>query len=146
MPNGQPYPPMKQCPACVRVHPVGSCPIKLAGVEHCGLCGIAHFGHARVCPHVRSETQVKLMIEALKQSAEPKHLVEAAMKYLRGVKGTLVQHKKQVKEKAAAKEHGTGPASAYGQLNVAPTEETSVEERLLAALHHSSNHPISLDD
>lgn len=91
------------------------------------------------------------MIEALKQSAEPKHLVEAAMKYLRGVKGTLVQHKKQVKEKAAAKENAPGPSGPYGQLNIVPAnanEESSVEERLLAALHHNnaSNNPIQLDD
>lgn len=46
------------CLACRTQHIIGHCPLKLAGVEHCNLCGIAHFGHGRVCPHIQSETQV----------------------------------------------------------------------------------------
>jgi hypothetical protein len=46
------------CQACRKFHLVGSCPVKLAGVEYCNLCGMAHYGHARVCPHIQSETQV----------------------------------------------------------------------------------------
>lgn len=38
------------------------------------------------------------MLQALKQSNEPRHLVDAAIKYLRGVKGHLVQKKKQQAE------------------------------------------------
>ncbi|KAE8862308.1 hypothetical protein PTNB29_04870 [Pyrenophora teres f. teres] len=89
------------CPACRKNHPQGACELKAAGVEHCGLCGLAHFGHSRTCPHIKSETQVREMLEALKNSPEKKELVEAAMKYLRGVKGTLVQQKKKDREKAA---------------------------------------------
>jgi hypothetical protein len=88
------------CVACQQQHPLGACPLKVAGVEHCGLCGLAHYGHARTCPHIRSETQVRDMIEALKNSPEKKELVDLAMKYLRGVKGTLVQQKKRDREKA----------------------------------------------
>jgi len=40
------------------------------------------------------------MLETLKNSTEPKHLVETATKYLRGVKGHLVQKKKREREKA----------------------------------------------
>ena len=47
------------CIACKTFHPIGACPLKLAGVEVCNLCGIAHFGAARVCPHIQSETQVR---------------------------------------------------------------------------------------
>jgi hypothetical protein len=50
------------CGACRTYHLQGQCPLKLAGVEHCNLCGMAHFGHARVCPHIQSETQVCLEI------------------------------------------------------------------------------------
>jgi hypothetical protein len=89
------------CPACHKNHPQGACELKVAGVEHCGLCGLAHFGHSRTCPHIKSETQVREMLEALKNSPEKKELVDAAMKYLRGVKGTLVQQKKRDREKAA---------------------------------------------
>ncbi|ORY14692.1 PHD/FYVE-zinc-finger like domain-domain-containing protein [Clohesyomyces aquaticus] len=90
-----------QCFACHTAHPRGACPLKISGAEHCGLCGLAHFGHARTCPHINSETQVRYMLEALKNSPEKKELVDAAMKYLRGVKGTLVQKKKKDREKAA---------------------------------------------
>ena len=43
------------------------------------------------------------MLDALKQSPEAGHLVREARKYLRGVKGTLVQKKKLDAEKFRAK-------------------------------------------
>jgi chromodomain-helicase-DNA-binding protein 4 len=92
----------RNCPACHKMHPQGACELKAAGVEHCGLCGLAHYGHSRTCPHIKSETQVRAMLEALRNSNEPKELVDLASKYLRGVKGTLVQQKKRNREKAAA--------------------------------------------
>jgi chromodomain-helicase-DNA-binding protein 4 len=52
------------------------------------------------------------MLEALRNSNEPKELVDAATKYLRGVKGTLVQQKKRDREKAAAIANGTLPPTA----------------------------------
>lgn len=48
------------------------------------------------------------MLEALKNSPEKKELVDTALKYLRGVKGALVQQKKRDREKAA---------SAKGMIN-----------------------------
>lgn len=90
------------CPACHKPHPVGACELKAAGVEYCGLCGMAHFGYSRTCPHIRSETQVSEMLRALKNSPEKKELIELAVKYLRGVKGALVQQKKRDREKAAS--------------------------------------------
>ena len=88
------------CPACHKSHPSGACELKAAGVEHCGLCGMAHYGHGRTCPHIKSETQVRAMLQALKNSPEKKELVELAVKYLRGVKGALVQQKRRNREKA----------------------------------------------
>ena len=80
--------------ACGTPHEIGHCPIKLAGPEFCNLCGLAHFGISRTCPHIQSETQVRAMLQALKQSTEPRALVQEATKYLNGVKGTLGQSKK----------------------------------------------------
>lgn len=113
------------CEACQKQHPTGACELKVSGVEHCGLCGLAHFGHARTCPHIRSETQVRAMLEALKSSPEKKELVDLAMKYLRGVKGTLVQQKKRDKEKHAEMRAngGTGPLVRTGQTYSVPTPQ-----------------------
>jgi chromodomain-helicase-DNA-binding protein 4 len=95
------------CPACGKLHPQGACELKIAGVEHCGLCGLAHYGIGRTCPHIRSETQVREMMQALKRSPESKELIDLAVKYLRGVKGTLVQSKKRELEKALTNAQGT---------------------------------------
>nr|POF01114.1 hypothetical protein CFP56_21062 [Quercus suber] len=82
-----------QCAACRTVHMVSLCPLKLAGPEFCNLCGIAHFGQARV----------RLMLEALKSSTEPPHVIAEAKRYLRGLKGNLVAMKRQ----RDAKEHAS---------------------------------------
>ena len=42
------------------------------------------------------------MLEALKYSNEPQHLVAEAKKYLKGLKGNLVQSKKQKEAKSHA--------------------------------------------
>lgn len=42
------------------------------------------------------------MLEALKYSNEPEHLVAEARRYLRGLKGNLVQMKKQAELKRQA--------------------------------------------
>lgn len=93
--------PVVHCIACSTWHRGGYCPLKLAGPESCNLCGLAHFGVGRSCPHIRSETQLRDMLAALRQSPEPKHLIDLAKKYLTGVKGTIVQGKKIKAERAA---------------------------------------------
>lgn len=77
------------CIACNQHHFLGLCRLKQAGLEHCPLCGLAHFGGRRACSHFHSETQVRRMLEALRQSTEDRQLVSAAKKYLRGVLGHL---------------------------------------------------------
>jgi hypothetical protein len=57
------------------------------------------------------------MLEALKNSPEKKELVELAAKYLRGVKGTLVQQKKRDREKAMAQ--------GGNNLNIRPAQYQS---------------------
>jgi superfamily II DNA or RNA helicase len=108
------------CAACHKNHPQGACELKAAGAEHCGLCGLAHYGHSRTCPHIKSETQVREMLEALKNSPEKKELVDAAMKYLRGVKGTLVQQKKRDREKAALAKGQPVPPPTYTGIGRPP--------------------------
>lgn len=90
-----------RCYACGTLHRVGYCPLKAAGEEYCNLCGLAHFGQSRTCPHIRSETQVRDMLSALKQSTESRYLIDTATKYLKGVKGHLVADKKRRMQRAA---------------------------------------------
>jgi chromodomain-helicase-DNA-binding protein 4 len=71
--------------------------MKMTGVEKCPLCGVAHFSFSRICPHFKSETQVRRMLDALTLSPEPREYVEAARNYLRGVVGNIVRAKKQDK-------------------------------------------------
>lgn len=77
---------------------MGWCRLKLAGVEHCGLCGIAHLGHSRTCPHLTDETQVGRLLQTLKESPEPREHVEAATKYLRQIRGDLLHRKRKKME------------------------------------------------
>ena len=75
---------------------MGWCRLKIAGVEHCGLCGLAHLGHGRTCPHLNSETQVATLLQMLKESPEAQELKDAAAKYLRSIRGDLAR-RRQIK-------------------------------------------------
>lgn len=88
----------RQCLACNEVHPVGYCRLKRTGFENCGLCGLAHYGTARTCPNLQSETQVRLMLDALKTSTDTKDNIDKARAYLRGVVGDLVRRKKVARQ------------------------------------------------
>ncbi|PYH46782.1 putative chromatin remodeling complex subunit (Chd3) [Aspergillus saccharolyticus JOP 1030-1] len=110
------------CIACRQVHPVGSCRLQLAGVEHCPLCGLAHYGHSRTCPHLRSDTQVARMLEAIKHSTEDKELIRLAKKYLTGIRGNLAYRKKQEASKAAA-----GSATPLPANPVATTSSSVID-------------------
>ena len=92
-------PALRTCLACNAQHPSGYCPLKLAGVEHCGLCGLAHYGAPAICPHLESETQVRLMLDALRMSTEPRELVETARSYLKGIISDIVRRKKAAVQK-----------------------------------------------
>lgn len=98
-PGGE-IPPPHICAACGDLHPLGWCRLKLAGVEHCGLCGIAHLGYGRACPHLNSERQVATLLGTLKESTEPRELIDKATKYLRMIRGDLVQRKRYQERKS----------------------------------------------
>ncbi|PYH90192.1 hypothetical protein BO71DRAFT_444079 [Aspergillus ellipticus CBS 707.79] len=118
------------CIACNQVHPIGHCRLKMAGVEHCPLCGLAHYGHSRTCPHLRSETQVAKMLEALKHSTEDREIIQLAKKYLSGIRGDLAQRKRKQASKAASSLTNNGPPSttqaASGPVMNAPVTNSAV--------------------
>lgn len=72
---------------------MGWCRLKVAGVEHCNLCGLSHLGHKGICPHLNSEAQLNILLNQLKESTESKELVDAATKYLKQVRAELVRKK-----------------------------------------------------
>lgn len=90
----------RTCLACDGAHARGRCPLRLAGVELCGLCGLAHYGSAgRPCPQFRSMEHCRAMIEALKHSTEPRAVVELAKKYIYGVIGSISRKTKEQNER-----------------------------------------------
>ena len=112
------------CAACnfaYGSHKVGYCPLKIAGVEYCNLCGRAHFGTLRTCAQFNSETQVRIMLNDLKNSPESTAIKNLAIKYLRGLKSNLVNQKKKGPDagkplaEAPSRVNGTTqPASIHG--------------------------------
>jgi chromodomain-helicase-DNA-binding protein 4 len=122
------------CQACNHSHPTGSCPLKIAGVELCPLCGVAHYGIARQCPHIKSETRVKLMLDQLRNSPEDRQLVDAASKYLKGVKGHLVQNKKNARKQAEAKAKGLQYPS---MLPIGSAVQTTIDQSQPAQVSNS---------
>ncbi|MCJ1311861.1 hypothetical protein MMC25_005534 [Agyrium rufum] len=87
-------------------HERGHCPLKLAGVEVCNLCGEAHFGGNRACETFTHEMSVRMMLKSLgAESPEDAHLKAAAKKYLQGVLGHLVS-KKKVAERGVGQQSG----------------------------------------
>jgi len=121
--------PANGCLACNRPHAPGQCPYKAAGVEHCPLCNIAHYGKGPICPHINSETQVMAMMSTLRESAEDPVLVAEAVKYLRGRLGELRRRKRQAKKEeeqrseqeaaaALARERGVAARAREGDVMV----------------------------
>ncbi|KAL9112257.1 MAG: hypothetical protein Q9227_003375 [Pyrenula ochraceoflavens] len=123
-------PPPHQCRACGEFHALGWCRLKIAGVEHCGLCGLAHIGSGRTCPHLNSEAQVATMLGTLKESTESRELIDAATKYLRMIRGDLVQRKRNQERKGQETQENGMPdpnVPAIGFSRLAPTAVTSYQ-------------------
>lgn len=112
-----PLPPVHHCSGCDERHPMGWCRLKIAGVEHCGLCGLAHLGHSRTCPHLNSESQVATLLQMLKESPEDHQLKDAATKYLRSIRGDLAR-KREKKNQEAEKAKVEAARAARGDVNV----------------------------
>ncbi|KAJ5136201.1 hypothetical protein N7448_004755 [Penicillium atrosanguineum] len=97
------------CLACGQPHYPGACPLKQAGVEHCPLCGLAHFGKRRACPHLQSPTQIHRMLDALSKSKEDPKLVAMATKYLRVIFTSEAQRQRLKAAMAAGAVQHPGP-------------------------------------
>ena len=108
---------------------MGWCRLKIAGVEHCGLCGLAHMGHGRTCPHLNDEKQVETLLMTLKESTESRELVDEAVRYLRVIRGDLVSQRRQ-RERRAIQEREAQIAARQGYLDSvsAPPVGTSSSE------------------
>ncbi|KEF62875.1 uncharacterized protein A1O9_00848 [Exophiala aquamarina CBS 119918] len=87
-------PPQYDCSACGEQHAMGWCRLKVAGVEHCGLCGLAHLGHGRTCPHLSDERRLTTLLQTLKESTESREFVEQASKYVRSIRSDLIQRRR----------------------------------------------------
>ena len=127
------FPPLITCVACTERHPRGECPLKAAGVENCPLCGIAHFGGRRICPHLHSQVQIQRMLDALSQSTEPWGLVSAAKKYLRGVVNNM-----NTEARRASK-----PLAQTSNTNFSPTPVPSASPAVTQAPTNSHQPPPS---
>lgn len=156
-------PPPHLCAACGEEHALGWCKLKVAGVEHCGLCGIAHLGRGRTCPHLNSEIQVATLLGTLKESTESRELIDKATKYLRMIRGDLV-HRKSGLEKKSQKQtnaettghqpskelSGLGgdadPASRQGEVvNVAQDAEKAWRNAYSWSRQHGLHPPVRPD-
>jgi len=134
-------PPNHHCSACDEVHPMGWCRLKVASVEHCGLCGIAHIGHGRTCPHLNSEVQVATLLGTLKESMESRDLVEQARRYLRMIRGDLVQKKrsqenKQQEQQQEAQAAGGMVSGPSGTANGAGSVSGSYNQDERSMMHN----------
>ncbi|CAG8906248.1 unnamed protein product [Penicillium egyptiacum] len=89
------------CVACQQQHVPGCCPLRLAGVEFCGLCGLAHWGGRRACPHLQSRVQVARILEALEKSAEAPALILEAKRYLQGILKSVSRTARDERKKAS---------------------------------------------
>jgi hypothetical protein len=138
---GNLLPSWPRCQACTKYHPIGSCPLKVAGAEKCPLCGVAHYGYARVCPHIKSETMVRMMLDTLKNSSEPRYLVDAATKYLRGVKGHLVHAKKKARDALLEKAAGTNVTHGQFGSSLTTNEHDKGKQRMYATGAASTTRP-----
>ncbi|KAL8732186.1 MAG: hypothetical protein Q9166_002933 [cf. Caloplaca sp. 2 TL-2023] len=94
-------PVVNKCLACDTIHIQGSCPLKFAGIERCGLCGQAHFGWGKrkACAYLHSLDECYKMLDALKKSEEPRDMKDQAKKYLVGIIGHLRHEQKLAEEK-----------------------------------------------
>lgn len=128
--DGANSPPVK-CAACEHHHPTGSCPLKLAGVEYCPLCGIAHFGRGRTCPHISSVTQLQVMQEAIKHSPETPELKELARRKLTSLIGSIRHKRKLAEEAKAAKESQALRPSAQTGSNFTPSQHAAMSREIV---------------
>lgn len=137
------------CIACGIAHAVGRCPLKLLGWEYCPLCSIAHFGRGNVsCPHLASETQCKLMLQAINLSPESARLKELARREVVNLLGRIRERKRRKREKrmngqeSKPADHTSGHPQAYSQPNhYYPSVQSYRGDKDFSAYNHQRQPP-----
>ena len=129
----------RRCLACNNrygSHDPGLCPAKLAGFEHCNLCGQAHFGTPGSCLQMRSEERIRAHLQTLKNSPEQKDLVERARGHLKADLANVVTEKRR-KHAAAIARSGTNDTHRPSDGS---TRQRSDQNKKSATVPAPSNH------
>lgn len=111
---------------------MGWCRLKVAGVEHCGLCGLAHLGHGRTCPQLNDEGHITTILQTLKESTESREIVDQATKYLQTLRSELVQRRR-------AKERREQEAMIRRQAQMVMNGSEQTNSRQLPSLDTGAN-------
>jgi chromodomain-helicase-DNA-binding protein 4 len=53
------------------------------GANRCTLCGVSHLGFSKKCLHFLNDVQIRVLLDDLRLSKEPKAMVDAARVVLR---------------------------------------------------------------
>ncbi len=99
-PSGQ-NSPEPFCHLCQCSHNIGSCQLQIKGAEYCRLCGVAHFSLSQKCLHFCSDIQIRLMLDSLRTSKEPKPQIDAVREVLR----------RELAKKTRGKQHRPHPGN-----------------------------------
>jgi Chromatin remodeling factor Mit1 C-terminal Zn finger 2 len=83
------------CLICSNRHVPGHCPLREIQPQQCPLCGFHHIHHRRTCPLLADLDAVKEIQKKLKESTEDRAVLDAAVTFIRGVKGGLDRKKKK---------------------------------------------------
>ena len=83
------------CLICSNRHVPGHCPLREIQPQQCPLCGFHHIHHRRTCPLLGDLDAVKEIQKKLKESTEDRAVLDAAVTFIRGVKGGLDRKKKK---------------------------------------------------
>lgn len=118
-----------KCPACDNYHPTGLCPLKIAGVESCPLCGIAHYGRVRICPHINSVTQLQAMQEAIKHSTESPEIKELAKKKVTSLIANIKQKRRLEEEAKACKQNQASRQSGQPGSQFTPVQQATMNRQ-----------------
>lgn len=87
--------PQVPCSLCRQNHTGGKCPLRNEALQQCPGCGFYHLHMHRSCPLLQDLHYVELMHKRLSESTEDIEIVQAARKYITGVKGDLHRRVKE---------------------------------------------------
>lgn len=83
-----------ECRLCRKLHKPGECSLRQVEIEQCPACGYNHFHVRRTCPLLDDVDYIEAMYERLKESTEDQQVLDAAKRYLTGVRAALALRKR----------------------------------------------------